>query len=110
MARIKEALADPEIQGWSNGKIAEFIGTSDHTVSKYRPASTPENPELRVGKDGKKRSTPTPDPVKIAKKAKKRAKTAVANAKAKLAEKVVAAAALGVDTDAVEVAPVVRST
>ena len=113
MARVKEALADPEIQGWSSHKIADFIGASQPTVAKYRPVSTVKTLQLRTGADGRKRRVPTPDPAKEAEKAKEKAETAVANAKAKLAEKVVAAAALGIDTDAVEVeeaATVIRLT
>ena len=114
MDRIKGAAVDPMFADWTTARIAKHVGASSHTIKKYRQQeSTLQSAMSRTGADGRTYKPRAPDPAKEAEKAKEKAETAVANAKAKLAEKVVAAAALGVDTDAVaveEAAPVVRST
>ena len=64
------ALADPEMKGWSNGKIAEWCGVHDTTVMKLRPTQEPDSgtekqnldpPKVR-GKDGKLYPAPCSPP------------------------------------------------
>ncbi len=60
--RVKVALEDPVMRGWSNPLIADTCGVSHMTVSRMRPDNNLNNVQVdpRIGRDGKARSAPKP--------------------------------------------------
>lgn len=51
---IKRAFAEPSMNTWSDHKLADWCGVSHMTVAKYRKPG--DEPDVRVGKDGKRRA------------------------------------------------------